>query len=76
MAAEQGYRISNLDSLIMAEQPKMAPVIPQMRQKIADMLGVDITQVGLKAGTMERMGFVGREEGIACQAIAGLVLIK
>lgn len=70
---EAGYRVGNVDATIMAEQPKMAPHIPQIRARIAEILEVDISLVAVKAGTMERMGFVGREEGIACQAIAGVV---
>jgi len=73
LANEKGYAIGNIDAIIMAENPKMAPVIPAMRQKIADVLGLDVDFVGVKAGTMERMGFVGREEGIACQAIVTLI---
>lgn len=73
MAAERGYAIGNADMLIIAERPKMMPIIPEMRRKIARMLGVSEEQVSVKAGTNERMGFVGREEGIACQAVVGLV---
>lgn len=73
MAAERGYHIGNADMLIIAERPKMMPIIPEMRRKIARMLGINEEQVSVKAGTNERMGFVGREEGIACQAIVGLV---
>lgn len=73
LAALRGYRIGNVDAIIMAEQPKMAPVIPEMRRRVAELLQVDVSLVGIKAGTMERMGFVGREEGIACQVVVGLV---
>jgi len=73
LANGKGYVIGNVDAIIMAENPKMAPVIPAMRKKIAEVLGLDVDLVGVKAGTMERMGFVGREEGIACQAIVTLV---
>ena len=76
VAAQQGYAIGNADMLIIAERPKMMPVIPEMREKIAEMLRVDVSQVSVKAGTNERMGFVGREEGIVCQAVVGLVALE
>lgn len=73
IAREKGYRVGNLDSLIMAERPKMAPIIPEMVARLAELLETDKDNIGLKAGTMERMGFVGREEGIACQAVVCMV---
>jgi len=76
LAEEKGYLVGNIDAFIMAERPKMAGYIPQMRERIAAALGIDVNQVGVKAGTMERMGFVGREEGIECQAIACLIRKK
>lgn len=74
LAAAEGYVIENIDSLIMAERPKLAPIIPEIRQCIAEMLDLHITQVSVKAGTNEKMGFVGREEGVACEAVVGLRL--
>lgn len=76
LAEEKGYVVGNIDAFIMAERPKMAGHIPQMRERIAAALGIGVDQVGVKAGTMERMGFVGREEGIECQAIACLIRKK
>jgi len=76
LAAEAGYAISNIDALIMAERPKMAPIIPEIRARIAEILGLHVSQVSVKAGTNERMGFVGREEGIACEAVVGMVLLN
>lgn len=76
LAAEAGYAIGNIDALILAERPKMAPIIPQMRERIATILGLHVSQVSIKAGTNERMGYVGREEGIMCEAVAGLYLKK
>jgi len=67
---EYGYTIGNIDSTIVAQRPKMAPHIPQMRQNIADALGIDVDCVSVKATTTERLGFEGREEGISAQAIA------
>lgn len=75
IAKEKGYRVGNLDSLIMAERPKMAPIIPKMVARLAELLETDKDNIGLKAGTMERMGFVGREEGIACQAVVCMVRV-
>jgi len=69
LAREATYIISNIDAMIMAERPKMAPVILEMRRRVAEIAGLDIEQVSIKAGTNERMGFVGREEGIGCQAV-------
>ncbi len=54
----------------MAQRPKMAPHIPQMRQNIAEALGIDVDRVSVKATTTERLGFEGREEGISAQAVA------
>lgn len=67
--AEQGYEVGNVDTTIIAQAPKMAPHIEQMRVNIAADLGVSKEQVGVKATTTERLGFTGRGEGIACQAI-------
>ena len=65
---EHGYRVGNIDSTIVAQRPKLAPYIPLMRQHIADTLGIDISQVSVKATTTEHLGFEGREEGISAQA--------
>ncbi len=70
MVREAGFSvIHNVDAIIMAEAPKMNPHIPAMRENIARVLGVDPSCVGLKATTTERLGFVGREEGIAASAV-------
>lgn len=65
-----GYTIGNIDSTVVAQRPKMAPHIPQMRQNIADTLGINVNQVSVKATTTEHLGFEGREEGISAQAVA------
>lgn len=70
---ESGYRIGNIDSTIVAQRPKMASFIPQMRQNIADTLGIDVNQVSVKATTTEHLGFEGRCEGISAQATALLI---
>ncbi|WP_071705997.1 2-C-methyl-D-erythritol 2,4-cyclodiphosphate synthase [Murdochiella vaginalis] len=68
LVSKQGYRIGNIDSVIMAQRPKLASYIPAMREAIAHTLGCDVTQVAVKATTTEHLGFVGREEGISCMA--------
>ena len=70
MLCERGWRIINVDSTINAQRPKMAPHIPTMVSCIASDLGVSPDYVNIKAKTGERLGFVGREEGISCDAIA------
>lgn len=70
---EHGYSVGNIDSTVVAQRPKMAPHIHQMRQNIADTLGISVDQISVKATTTERLGFEGREEGISAQAVALLV---
>lgn len=70
LLATHGYRIGNIDSTVVAQRPKLAPHIPQMRQTIAQALGIDVDQVSVKATTTEHLGFEGREEGISAQAVA------
>lgn len=70
LLTEQGYSIGNIDSTVVAQRPKLAPYILQMRQNIADTLGIDISQVSVKATTTEHLGFEGRQEGISAQAVA------
>ena len=65
-----GYRVVNLDATIVAEAPRILPHVLQMREAIASACGITIDDVSVKATTNERMGFVGREEGIAALAIA------
>ena len=65
-----GYRVVNLDATIVAEAPRVLPHVPQMRETIASACNISIDDVSVKATTNERMGFVGREEGIAALAIA------
>lgn len=73
MAEEKGFSCANLDSIIMAEKPKMQPYLEQMRANLASALKINTDQVSIKATTTEGMGFIGREEGIAAQAIALLI---
>ena len=65
-----GWRIVNLDATINAQRPKMAPYIPKMVAVIAADLGLPENRVNIKAKTAEKLGFVGREEGISCDAVA------
>lgn len=68
LVKENGYSLSNIDCTIIAQKPKMAPYIDQMRGRIAELLEADISQVNVKATTTEQLGFTGRGEGIASQA--------
>ena len=68
MVLEKGYVLGNLDSTLIAQAPKFAPYIDQMRGRIAEDLGVSVDQVSVKATTTEKLGFTGRGEGIAAQA--------
>ncbi|MEI8594808.1 MULTISPECIES: 2-C-methyl-D-erythritol 2,4-cyclodiphosphate synthase [Photobacterium] len=65
----KGYRLGNLDVTIIAQAPKMAPYIEQMCQTIADDLDTTVDNINVKATTTERLGFTGRKEGIACEAV-------
>lgn len=69
-AREAGFRIENCDCTILAQKPKLAPYIEQMRQNIADALGIELSAVSVKATTEEHMGFTGRGEGMAAHAVA------
>ncbi len=68
-----GWRVGNVDATIIAQAPKLAPYIPAMRANIAADLGVDPGAVNVKATTTERLGFAGREEGIAAEAVCLLL---
>ncbi|HEX77454.1 MAG TPA: 2-C-methyl-D-erythritol 2,4-cyclodiphosphate synthase [Dehalococcoidia bacterium] len=70
LIAKHGWRAANLDATIVAERPKLAGHIPQMRQLIAHSLNIDSEKVGVKATTTEGLGFAGRGEGIAAYAVA------
>lgn len=69
---EHFYVVENIDATIIAQRPKMAPYIEQMRKNIADTLGLDVDQVNVKATTEEGLGFTGTGEGISSQAICSL----
>ena len=73
MIEDKGYCCENLDSIIIAEKPKLKSYIGEMRENIASVLKINVDQLSIKATTTEHMGFTGREEGIVAQAI---VLLK
>ena len=68
--AEHGYRVGNVDCTVIAQRPKLAPHIPQMRQILAGAMGLEASRVSVKATTEEGLGFSGQGLGIAAQAVA------
>ena len=66
---EKGYCIGNIDATILAEAPKMAPHLQEMKQIIAEILQTEIENINIKATTTEKLGFIGRREGMACEAV-------
>ena len=70
LVSESGFAVGNIDATVIAQRPKLAPYIDQMKYHIAEDLGIATSQIGIKAKTNEKLGFLGREEGIAVQAVA------
>lgn len=70
---EKGYKISNIDSTVCLQLPKIKPHIPLMRTTIAKVMEMDENRISIKATTTEKLGFVGREEGVSCYATALLI---
>lgn len=66
---DKGFVIENIDSVVMAQRPKLMPHIPEMRRVLSEVLGLDEECIGIKATTTEWLGFEGREEGISAQAV-------
>ncbi len=66
---KEGYRVGNIDTTVCAEQPKLNPYIPAMQVKLSELMGIAPNAVSIKATTSEKMGFVGREEGITAYAV-------
>ena len=66
---EKGYRVGNIDSIIILQKPKVQSFIEQMKSTLADVIGIDVDNISIKATTTEKLGFTGREEGIAAQAV-------
>lgn len=69
LLADAGYSVVNIDSTVLCQRPKLKPYIPQMRARIAEALGIDISAVSVKATTEEGLGFTGSGEGIAAHAV-------
>lgn len=76
LVRERGYRAGNVDAVIVAEEPKIAPHVERMRENIASILGCGRDDVGVKATTTEGMGFCGRGEGIAAMAVVLLESVE
>ena len=74
LVLERGGRVLNIDATLIAEAPKISPHVSQMRENLAAALQVPVVRVGVKATTNERMGFIGRAEGIAAMAVASVTL--
>lgn len=66
---EKGWRLGNLDATVLAQTPKLAPYIPQMRANLADAIGTDVSRISVKATTEEGLGFTGAKEGIAAHCV-------
>jgi 2-C-methyl-D-erythritol 2,4-cyclodiphosphate synthase len=73
MLRKDGWRVNNVDVTIIAQRPKLAPFIATMRERVASDLGIEEDAVNIKATTTEKLGFTGRGEGIAAEAVASIV---
>jgi len=69
MVKAAGFQLENIDATIVAEQPKLSPYIPEMKKTLAELMGVPVNDISLKATTTEKLGFTGRNEGIAAYAV-------
>lgn len=69
LIATKGYTIGNIDATVCAERPKLKNYIPQMQEVLAEVMGIDVEDVSIKATTTEKLGFTGREEGISAYAV-------
>lgn len=67
--ADDGWKIGNVDLTIIAQAPKLAPFIPDMRKRLAEVMSIDLSDISVKATTTERLGFEGRKEGISAAAV-------
>jgi 2-C-methyl-D-erythritol 2,4-cyclodiphosphate synthase len=74
LIATKGYRVGNIDATVCAERPKLKARIPEMQEVLAHVMGIDVDDISIKATTTEKLGFTGREEGIA--AYATTLIIK
>ena len=75
MISDKGWSVVNVDVTLLAQKPKIAPFVPRMRQALADVMGLAVDRVSVKATTTERLGFVGREEGVAAYATCLLTTV-
>ena len=73
VVVSKGYSVSNIDCIIAMQRPKLRPYIDTMRERIAEVVGVDVDRVSVKATTTERLGFEGREEGVSANAVVLLI---
>lgn len=73
---QEGWALGNLDATILAQAPKMAPHIVQMRRNLSEAIGCDISQISVKATTEEKLGFTGNEEGIAAHCVCTLYRVQ
>ncbi len=73
MLRKEGYELGNADCTVCAQVPKLSPYIESMQECLADVMDVEVEQVSVKATTTEHLGFVGREEGIAAQAVVLII---
>ena len=71
----KGYKVNNIDSIIVAQAPKMAPHILKMRENVSKAMNIDIDYVSIKATTEEGLGFTGNKQGISCQSICSLIKV-
>lgn len=76
LIAEEGWRLGNLDATVLAQAPKLAPHIMQMRQNIAGALGCEVSRVSVKATTEEKLGFTGAKQGIAAHCVCLLERVE
>ena len=74
--AEEGFRVMNVDTTVVAERPRLAPHLMTMREKLSRIMDIQANQINIKATTTEGMGFCGREEGIAAYAVASLIRVE
>ena len=73
LIATKGYKVGNIDATVCAERPKLKARIPEMQEVLAHLMKIELDDVSIKATTTEKLGFTGRGEGIACEAVALLV---
>ncbi|MEE3006457.1 MAG: 2-C-methyl-D-erythritol 2,4-cyclodiphosphate synthase [Chloroflexota bacterium] len=73
LVREAGWRISNVDATMLAQNPRLAPFVESMREQAGNALSIPVQRIGIKVTTTDHLGFVGREEGIAAYAVASLV---